>query len=88
MRRWGPCLLTGGLREPVSWRILFSCLQSFASRFRDEGVITADQHARILQNIEKLKLAIESSEKTKNWVKRAKIGTSKPWYREVEDLSL
>ena len=51
-------------------------------------MITADQHARILQNIEKLKLAIESSEKTKNWVKRAKIGTSKPWYREVEDLSL
>jgi hypothetical protein len=63
-------------------------IESFASRFRDEGMITADQHARILRNIEKLRLAIESSEKTKNWVKRAKIGTSKPWYREVEDLSL
>jgi len=63
-------------------------IESFASRFRDEGVITADQHARILQNIEKLRLATEDSEKTKKWVKRAKIGTSKPWYREVEDLSL
>lgn len=63
-------------------------IESFASRFRDEGLITAEQHAMILQNIEKLRFAIEGSEKTKNWVKRAKTGTSKPWYREVEDLSI
>jgi hypothetical protein len=63
-------------------------IESFAGRFRDEGLITAEQHAMILQNIEKLRFAIEGSEKTKNWVKRAKTGTSKPWYREVEDLSI
>lgn len=63
-------------------------IESFASKFRDEGLITADQYMRISRNIEKLRLAIENSKKTKNWIKRAKIGTSKPWYREVDDLSV
>jgi len=50
--------------------------------------LSSDQSTKVLQNIEKIKIAIENTEKTKNWIKRSKIGTSKPWYREVEDLNV
>lgn len=63
-------------------------VEHFVNKFMSDGLITADESERILHNIEKLKNSIESAEKTKNWVKRAKIGTSKPWYREVQDLSI
>jgi len=62
-------------------------VECFVSKFADEGLIGRDQSEKVLQNIGRLRMAIEGSEKTKNWVKRAKIGVSKPWYRNVEDLS-
>jgi len=37
-------------------------------------------------HIEKLLTAIDSAPKSGNWQKRAKVGTTKPWYREVEEV--
>lgn len=39
-----------------------------------------------IKTIEELEHKIESSQKTKNWLKRAKIGTSKRWYNVVEEI--
>ena len=36
--------------------------------------------------IEKLLTAIDNAPKSGNWQKRAKVGTAKPWYREVEEV--
>ncbi|MEN2975329.1 MAG: hypothetical protein ABDH32_07125 [Candidatus Caldarchaeales archaeon] len=63
-------------------------VEYFTNKFRDENLITVDQSMKVLLNIDKMRNFIEGSEKTKNWLKRSKIGTSKPWYREVGDLNL
>ncbi|MEM1584356.1 MAG: hypothetical protein QXF28_04740 [Nitrososphaerota archaeon] len=63
-------------------------VEYFVNKFREENLLSSDQSTKVLQNIEKIKIAIENTEKTKNWIKRSKIGTSKPWYREVEDLNV
>jgi hypothetical protein len=40
----------------------------------------------IKSRIEKLLAVINQTPKSGNWQKRAKIGTTKPWYREVEEV--
>jgi hypothetical protein len=40
----------------------------------------------VINNINELIEVINKTPKTKNWEKRAKIGTAKPWYREVEEV--
>lgn len=40
----------------------------------------------ILERIDKLLTIINNKPKSKNWIKRSKIGASKPWYREVEEI--
>ncbi|MCI4436828.1 MAG: hypothetical protein JHC33_08490 [Ignisphaera sp.] len=51
-----------------------------------EGKIGQDIKAVIEDRINRLHKIVDEEPKTKNWLKRAKIGTSKPWYREVEEL--
>jgi hypothetical protein len=40
----------------------------------------------VVERVNKLLKIIEEAPKTKNWLKRSKVGTSKPWYREVEEV--
>jgi len=40
----------------------------------------------IEDRLERLKALIDEEPKTKRWMKRAQAGTSKPWYRPVEEL--
>uniref|UniRef100_A0A7J3XZ43 Uncharacterized protein n=1 Tax=Thermogladius calderae TaxID=1200300 RepID=A0A7J3XZ43_9CREN len=48
--------------------------------------IKQDIRDMVINNINKLIEVINKTPKTKNWEKRAKIGTAKPWYREVEEV--
>ncbi|MCE4613536.1 MAG: hypothetical protein F7C07_06875 [Desulfurococcales archaeon] len=41
----------------------------------------------IAERIQKLKALIEEEPKSKKWLKRAKVGTAKPWYRQVEEVT-
>ncbi|MCF8884231.1 MAG: hypothetical protein QXP57_08980 [Nitrososphaerota archaeon] len=63
-------------------------VEYFINKFREENLLSLDQSTKALQNIEKIRIAIENTEKTKKWIKRSKIGVSKPWYREVGDLNI
>jgi hypothetical protein len=40
----------------------------------------------VAEKVDGLLKIIDEEPKTKNWIKRAKIGTSKPWYRQVEEV--
>ena len=52
-----------------------------------ESAKLPDEQADIItQRITKLRKIIDDTPKTKNWEKRAKAGTSKPWYREIEEV--
>jgi hypothetical protein len=48
--------------------------------------ITEEAKNIVAERVSKLLKTINETPKTKNWEKRAKIGTSKPWYREVEEV--
>ncbi len=57
-----------------------------AGDLTNEGKLTAHQHTRVIQRVDELKRVLKESPKSKNWEKRAKTGTKKPWYREVEEV--
>jgi len=60
-------------------------VEEYAARLINEKTITKSQ-TFLMNNIERMKLLIDNQPKTKNWEKRARIGTSKEWYRKVETL--
>jgi hypothetical protein len=53
---------------------------------RSDSKISNEQYELIKGGIDKLLTIIARAPKTKNWLKRAKIGTSKSWYRDVEEI--
>jgi hypothetical protein len=63
-----------------------SLVKRFLDKFYSEGNITDEEHQLVAERVNKLLKTIEETPKTKNWLKRAQKGTSKPWYREVEDI--
>ncbi len=54
--------------------------------FVAEGLMKPEQASRILARVGALEAALHSVPKGRHWGKRAKAGTSKPWYREVEEI--
>jgi len=55
-------------------------------QFIGEGQISQDLAARIVSRIAKLEGTLQSVPKGRHWEKRAKVGTAKPWFREVEEV--
>jgi hypothetical protein len=54
--------------------------------FVTEGKIPPDLADRIRFRIGTLEAALQSVPKGRHWEKRAKVGTAKPWFREVEEV--
>jgi len=50
------------------------------------GKTPVAHYETIKSRIEKLLAVIDETPKSGNWQKRAKVGTTKPWYREVEEV--
>jgi hypothetical protein len=61
-------------------------LKKFLETAVSEGRLDVTIKNTIEERVNRLLKIIEEEPKTSNWLKRAKIGTSKPWYREVEEL--
>jgi hypothetical protein len=51
-----------------------------------EGKITAAQSQTATERVEKLLHLINKTPKSKAWEKRARTGTTKRWYAEVEEI--
>ncbi len=51
-----------------------------------ECKLSSEQSQAVQDRIDKLLTQITSAPKTRNWEKRAKVGTKKAWYREVEEV--
>jgi hypothetical protein len=60
-------------------------VQSFLPRFES---LTMEDRVDVEYKINKLQEAIEKKEKSLGWRIRAKTGTKKRWYREVEDTGI
>ncbi len=54
--------------------------------FVSEGRMKPDAASRIEARVGALEAALRAVPKGRHWEKRAKVGTTKPWYREVEEV--
>ena len=54
--------------------------------FVSEGRMQPDQASRIEARVGALEAALRAVPKGRHWEKRAKVGTGKLWYREVEEV--
>ncbi len=61
-------------------------VKHFTEKYFGEGKLTKEERDTIIARVDKLLKMIDEEPKTKKWKKRAKVGTSKPWYREVEEV--
>ena len=55
-------------------------------KFKDEGKIREDEAELVIKRVDALLKSIDDEPKSKKWIKRSKIGTSKIWYRPVEEV--
>jgi len=56
------------------------------TQFVGEGHISQELATRIRSRITALERSLQSVPKGRHWEKRAKVGTAKPWFREVEEV--
>ena len=61
-------------------------VQGLAIHLVGEGRATKEEEARVGAGIERLLQLIDREPKSKEWHKRAKKGTSKPWFNEVDEI--
>jgi hypothetical protein len=61
-------------------------LRALADHVVGEGRATAEDRDRVETDIRHLVQLIDGEPKTKEWQKRARKGTSKPWFKEVDEI--
>ncbi len=61
-------------------------VKSYADQMVKEGRLTKEERDKVYQQVDELLKVIEKEPKMKNWQKRAKKGTKKPWWRGVEEV--
>jgi hypothetical protein len=54
--------------------------------FLAQDRISGDLRGRAMIRIAALEAALQAGPKGRHWQKRAKVGTAKPWFREVEEV--
>jgi hypothetical protein len=61
-------------------------VRDFAVTYNTSGLITEENKAAVHLRIGRLLDLIEKEPKSMNWKMRAKVGTRRRWYEEVEDI--
>ena len=61
-------------------------VKSFANELMNEGKLTNEHLSTVNREVDRLVDMANSGPKTKRWEVRSKVGTKKPWYREVEEV--
>jgi hypothetical protein len=74
------------------WGFWYESTQNLAktrqllATFVAEGQVAPEQARRIESRIGALENALAAVEKGRHWNRRSKVGTAKPWYRDVEEI--
>ncbi len=61
-------------------------VKSLAVEFENSRKLTHEQVKRALNGIAKLNSIVEKTPKTDKWKVRSRVGTTKPWFKEVEEV--
>ncbi len=74
------------------WGFWYESIENLAKtrqilrNFTEASRIDPSQATRIEERIKALEAALQGVPKGRHWEKRSKVGTSKPWYRDVEEV--
>lgn len=68
------------------WYDATNNLKKVLEVLQNDSKIDKNQYETVRERINRLLKMIDESPKTRAWEKRAKKGTSKPWYNEVEEV--
>jgi len=60
-------------------------VKEFAQKYTEEGKLSEAELANVTAKVDKIMTQVEAEPKSKDWVKRAKTGTSKQWWTDVEE---
>jgi hypothetical protein len=61
-------------------------VKAYASQMVKEGRLKEEEMEKVIRQVDLLLKIMEEEPKSKNWMKRAKEGTSKKWWRDVEEI--
>ena len=61
-------------------------VKAMAKKCLKEGKLTEEDYNDVVKKIDKILEYIEKEPKSKKWKKRAKVGTKKKWWRDVEEV--
>jgi hypothetical protein len=61
-------------------------LRGFSESLAAENRATSDDGARVMAGIESIIQFVDHEPKSKEWQRRARKGTSKPWFNEVDEI--
>ena len=61
-------------------------LRGLATHLAGEGRVSSGEQAHVAADVDRLLQLLDGEPKTKEWLKRAKKGTSKPWFNEVDEI--
>ncbi|MEM0017095.1 MAG: hypothetical protein QXJ48_05485 [Candidatus Korarchaeum sp.] len=58
----------------------------YAEQMVREGRLREEERDKVIRQVDELLRIIEEEPKSKNWMKRAKKGTSEKWWRDVDEI--
>jgi len=58
----------------------------FSEKYHEDGLLEKKDVEEVSSKIERLLSYVDEAPKTKEWLKRAKDGTKKKWWKDVEEL--
>jgi hypothetical protein len=61
-------------------------IRSFATEYCKQKLISESDLKDILAKTDQMSQEIESSPKSMKWKLRARVGTQRKWYKDVEDI--
>ncbi|MHA1593769.1 MAG: hypothetical protein ACTSXJ_05060 [Candidatus Baldrarchaeia archaeon] len=61
-------------------------IKVFAQKYKENGLLSEEDLKDVTSKVDQLLKIIDETPKTKRWRKRAKQGTKKKWYRDVEEV--
>ncbi|MCD6262853.1 hypothetical protein J7L60_00350 [Candidatus Bathyarchaeota archaeon] len=58
----------------------------FSRRYREEGLLDEEDLEDVTSKVEEILRYVDETPKTREWLRRARVGARKRWWREVEEL--
>ncbi len=59
---------------------------AYGRQYRETGILSTLDLTDVVEKVNRILSTLDTTPKTKKWKKRASQGTTKPWWRDVEEI--